>query len=39
MEKYAKEFSEEKDYLQLIFGSDSKNYHAWSYRLWFIERF
>lgn len=23
----------------MIFSSDSKNYHAWSYRLWFIERF
>lgn len=22
-----------------IFYSDKKNYHAWSYKLWFIERF
>jgi protein farnesyltransferase/geranylgeranyltransferase type-1 subunit alpha len=22
-----------------IYLSDAKNYHAWSYRLWFIERF
>jgi protein farnesyltransferase/geranylgeranyltransferase type-1 subunit alpha len=39
MEIHAKNFDEEKDYLLDIFHSDSKNYHAWSYRLWFIERF
>ena len=22
-----------------IYSSDEKNYHAWSYRLWLIERF
>ncbi len=22
-----------------MFESDSKNYHAWSYRIWLIERF
>ena len=25
--------------LEEIFISDAKNYHAWSYRIWFIERF
>lgn len=39
MEIHAKDFEKEKDYLLEIFLSDSKNYHAWSYRLWFIERF
>lgn len=29
----------EKSYLKKIFQSDSKNYHAWSYRVWLIERF
>ena len=39
MEIYQKDFAKEKDYLYEIFCSDTKNYHAWSYRLWFIERF
>jgi protein farnesyltransferase/geranylgeranyltransferase type-1 subunit alpha len=25
--------------LEEIFASDPKNYHAWSYRLWLVERF
>ena len=29
----------EKPFLQDIFDSESKNYHAWSYRVWLIERF
>ena len=39
MEIYQKDFTEELDFLYEIFQSDKKNYHAWSYRLWFIERF
>lgn len=39
MEIYAKDFDEEKQFLEEIFYSDGKNYHAWSYRLWLIERF
>ena len=27
------------EFLQEIFDSDRKNYHAWSYRIWLIERF
>ena len=30
---------EEMDFLTEIFDSDRKNYHAWSYRIWLIERF
>ena len=39
MEIYAKDFEIEKEILDEVFESDSKNYHAWSYRVWFIERF
>jgi protein farnesyltransferase/geranylgeranyltransferase type-1 subunit alpha len=39
MEIYQKEFEEEREFLSEIFYSDGKNYHAWSYRLWFVERF
>ena len=27
------------EFLYRIFDSDRKNYHAWSYRIWFVERF
>ena len=30
---------EEMEFLDEIFDSDRKNYHAWSYRIWLIERF
>lgn len=33
------DFDAEISFLQKIFESDSKNYHAWSYRVWLIERF
>lgn len=39
MEIYQKDFDKEKEFLHDIYLSDSKNYHAWSYRLWFVERF
>jgi hypothetical protein len=39
MEIYQKDFKEEKQLLEDIFDSDSKNYHAWSYRVWMVERF
>ena len=29
----------EMEFLEEIFDSDRKNYHAWSYRIWLIERF
>ena len=29
----------EMEFLTEIFESDRKNYHAWSYRIWLIERF
>ena len=33
------DFESELDFLRKIFESDSKNYHAWSYRIWLVERF
>ena len=30
---------DEMMFLRAIFDSDHKNYHAWSYRIWLIERF
>ena len=39
MEIYQSDLEEERDFLSEIFYSDCKNYHAWSYRLWFVERF
>ena len=39
MEMYQKNFDEEKEFLSEVFYSDTKNYHMWGYRLWFIERF
>jgi len=33
------DFETEMDFLSKIFDSDSKNYHAWSYRIWLVERF
>lgn len=32
-------FEAEMNFLSQIFESDSKNYHAWSYRVWLVERF
>ena len=32
-------FDAEFLFLQAIFDSDSKNYHAWSHRIWLIERY
>ena len=29
----------EMEYLRKIFESDAKNFHAWSYRIWLVERF
>ena len=29
----------ELGFFKKIFKSDAKNYHAWTYRMWFIERF
>lgn len=31
--------SKELDFLDEIFKSDSKNYHAWSHKIWVVERF
>jgi protein farnesyltransferase/geranylgeranyltransferase type-1 subunit alpha len=39
MEIHQTDFDKEKDFLMEIYNSDQKNYHAWSYRLWLIERF
>ena len=33
------DLSAEMGFLDEIFESDWKNYHAWSYRIWLIERF
>ena len=33
------DISTERAFLDAIFDSDRKNYHAWSYRIWLIERF
>ena len=33
------DLQKEKSFLQEIFKSDAKNYHAWSYRIWLVERF
>lgn len=33
------DFDAELEFLRQIFQSDSKNYHAWSYRVWLVERF
>jgi protein farnesyltransferase/geranylgeranyltransferase type-1 subunit alpha len=33
------DLKKEKSFLQEIFKSDAKNYHAWSYRIWLVERF
>ena len=33
------DFNAELSFLADIFASDSKNYHAWSYRVWLVERF
>ena len=29
----------EMEFMRKIFDSDRKNYHAWGYRIWLIERF
>ena len=39
MEIYKKDFDQEKELLADVFDSDAKNYHAWSYRVWLVERF
>jgi len=33
------DFEAEMDFLAQIFAEESKNYHAWSYRIWLVERF
>lgn len=33
------DFQEETIFLNKVFDSDAKNYHAWSYRIWLTERF
>ena len=33
------DFEDEINFLAKIFKSDSKNYHAWSYRICLVERF
>ena len=32
-------FMNEMLFLEQIFKSDSKNYHAWSYKVWIVERY
>jgi protein farnesyltransferase/geranylgeranyltransferase type-1 subunit alpha len=32
-------FKNEMLFLEQIFNSDSKNYHAWSYKVWIVERY
>ena len=39
LEIHQRDFDKEKDFLYQIFLSDSKNYHAQSYKLWLVERF
>ena len=39
MEIYKSGFDKEKEILKEVFESDPKNYHAWSYRIWLVERF
>jgi hypothetical protein len=33
------DLGEEGEFLEEIFESEPKNYHAWTYRIWFVERF
>ena len=33
------DFEAEFKFLNAIFDSDAKNYHAWAYRIWLVERF
>ena len=30
---------QEMEFLAQIFDSDAKNYHAWSHKIWLIERY
>ena len=39
MEMLKQGFDRELELLEEVFSSDSKNYHAWAYRLWLVERF
>ncbi len=32
-------FAKEELFLEQIFDSDAKNYHAWSHKIWLVERF
>ena len=32
-------FDNELEFLEWIFESDAKNYHAWSHKIWLVERF
>ena len=40
MKEYiSKLIDQELLYLDMIFESDAKNYHAWSHQIWLIERY
>lgn len=39
LEKGKPVLAAEQEFLQTIFNSDSKNYHAWSHKIWMIERY
>lgn len=34
-----KVFDDEIAFLEMMFGSDAKNYHCWSHKIWFVERY
>mmetsp|Transcript_15910 Transcript_15910/g.24558 ORF Transcript_15910/g.24558 Transcript_15910/m.24558 type:complete len:226 (+) Transcript_15910:371-1048(+) len=38
-EKLPEVFSKEELFLEQIFDSDAKNYHAWSHKIWLVERY
>ena len=38
-EAFSDLLEKELDFLDEIFESDSKNYHAWSHKIWLVERF
>lgn len=39
LEKGKPVLAAEQEFLNTIFSSDSKNYHAWSHKIWMIERY
>lgn len=37
--KHLQDASKEKDFTKYVLLNDSKNYHAWQYRQWFVRKF